>query len=58
MLAVEAVVAADALGPAEHDEWSVGFSVAHAGLSSAIEQELHGQQLVTAALAALGVDRS
>ncbi|WP_426737095.1 aromatic amino acid lyase [Plantibacter sp. 2H11-2] len=58
VLAVEAVVAADALGPAEHDEWSVGFSVAHAGLRSAIEQELHGQQLVTAALAALGVDRS
>ena len=58
VLAVEAVVAADALGPAEHDGWSVGFSVAHAGLRSAIEQELHGQQLVTAALAALGVDRS
>ncbi|KQQ51768.1 aromatic amino acid lyase [Plantibacter sp. Leaf314] len=58
VLAVEAVVAADALGPAEHDEWSVGFSVAHAGLRSAIEQEQHGQQLVAAALAALGVDRS
>lgn len=58
VLALEAVIAADALGPAEHDEWSVGFSVAHAGLRSAIEQELHGQQLVTAALTALGVDRS
>lgn len=58
VLAVEAIVAADALGPSGHDDWSVGFSVAHAGLRGVIEQELQGQQLVTAALAALGVDRS
>lgn len=58
VLAVEAVVAADALGPEPSEAWSDGFARAHAGLRTVIEQELRGQQLVTAALAVLGADRS
>jgi len=58
ILALEAIVAVDALGPTADDDWSVGFAVVHAGLDEVIAGARRGQPLIVAALASLGVDRS
>lgn len=58
VLALEAVIAADALGPTPDEEWSVEFAVVHAGLRAVVETGTRGQPLVAAVLASLGVDRS
>lgn len=58
VLALEAVVAADAIGSESDEAWSVEFAAVHAGLTAVIDEDPRGQGLVSAALASLGVERS
>ncbi|HXH35798.1 MAG TPA: aromatic amino acid lyase [Plantibacter sp.] len=58
VLALEAVVAVDALGAAPAPERSVAFRAVHAKLDAVIEDAPRGQALIAAALGALGVERS
>lgn len=58
VLALEAIIAADAIGPASDEDWSVEFAAVHAGLTAVIDDGVRGQGLVAAVLASLGVDRT
>lgn len=58
VLALEAIVSADAIGPVSDDDWSVEFAAVHAGITAVIDAGPRGQGLVSAVLTSLGVDRS